>query len=332
MHRDLTSAFSHPEVRARQLAETHLNAPVLDRISLRDHIVAVDIGAFQEERGLHQRLCFNIALELVPMDGSAADDVDKILSYDTLTDAIAAELAFERLNLLETLAERIAARILRAPQAFRIFLKIEKLDRGPGALGVEIMRARSDQPNWDDPADASAPQDMAEPAAILLCLADDLGKEDIDGVLTAVHCHNGPILIKPGFNVAAPVSKDAATQARLNLLAMDQAAWILCAQAQALSTKPAEQAPPLVIDNRTELDWATKAGRLMIWAPSRMALDAGFTSGQAGFSTGLAGFIAAGSGFGTKLAVGCDVIGCERVELPVLSARLAGIAQGKNYG
>ena len=51
------------------------------------------------------------------------------------------ELNVERLNLLETLAERIADRILIEPQAIRVFVRIEKLDRGPGALGVEIVRS-----------------------------------------------------------------------------------------------------------------------------------------------------------------------------------------------
>ncbi|MCX8509009.1 MAG: dihydroneopterin aldolase, partial [Rhodobacteraceae bacterium] len=113
-----------------------------DRISLRDYVVAADIGAFQQERGQVQRLRFNMAVELRPQDGAATDDVDLILSYDRLIEAVDAELAAERLNLLETLAERIAARVLCEPQALRVFLRIEKLDRGPFDLGVEIVRAR----------------------------------------------------------------------------------------------------------------------------------------------------------------------------------------------
>ena len=59
-----------------------------------------------------------------------------------VTEAIAAELASERLNLLETLAERTAERILAEPQAMRAFVRIEKLDRVSGSLGVEIERRR----------------------------------------------------------------------------------------------------------------------------------------------------------------------------------------------
>ena len=70
------------------------------------------------------------------------DDVDKVISYDTITEAIEHELAAERVNLLETLAERVAARCLADPRAVRVFVRIEKLDRIPGALGVEIVRSR----------------------------------------------------------------------------------------------------------------------------------------------------------------------------------------------
>ena len=80
-------------------------------------------------------------VEVKPLDHKIEDDVDRILSYDRVTEAITIELNVERLNLLETLAERIADRILIEPQAIRVFVRIEKLDRGPGALGVEIVRS-----------------------------------------------------------------------------------------------------------------------------------------------------------------------------------------------
>ncbi|NBR89260.1 MAG: dihydroneopterin aldolase, partial [Rhodobacteraceae bacterium] len=135
MSNEITWAFAHPIQRSEATAEGPL-----DRISLRDHIVEVEIGAFQQERGLTQRICFNVVVEVRPHDSDLGDDVDRILSYDKVTEAIAAELAAERLNLLETLAERVAERILLEPLAMRVFIRIEKLDRGPGALGVEIVR------------------------------------------------------------------------------------------------------------------------------------------------------------------------------------------------
>ena len=140
MSSDIHLAFAHPSERS---AATARPGP-LDRISLRDHIVEVEIGAFQQERGTTQRVCFNVVVEIAPLPADLDDDVDRILSYDKVTEAIAHELARERLALLETLAERVAERILWEPQAVRAFVRIEKLDRGPGKLGVEIVRS-SDQ-------------------------------------------------------------------------------------------------------------------------------------------------------------------------------------------
>ena len=140
MSSEIRLAFAHPSERAEATAPD--STTPLDRISLRDHIVEVEIGAFQAERGVTQRICFNVVVEVQPLSGPIDDDVDRILSYDRVTEAIATELADERLNLLETLAERVAERILLEPPAIRAFVRIEKLDRGPGALGVEIVRAK----------------------------------------------------------------------------------------------------------------------------------------------------------------------------------------------
>ena len=140
MTTDIRLAFAHPEERSLASA----TADPRDRISLRDHVVEADIGAFQKERGHRQRLMFNVVVEVRPAPRPLNDDVDRILSYDRITESIAAELVAERLNLLETLAERVAERILSEPQAMRVFVRIDKLDVGPYKLGVEIVRSRAE--------------------------------------------------------------------------------------------------------------------------------------------------------------------------------------------
>ena len=69
---EIRQAFEHPEVRA---SATAAEAPH-DRISLRDHVVEVEIGAFQAERGVRQRVVFNVVVELTPVSGPIDDDVD----------------------------------------------------------------------------------------------------------------------------------------------------------------------------------------------------------------------------------------------------------------
>ena len=91
-----------------------------DRIHLRDHVALTEIGAFQTERGVTQRLRFNVTADLAAPVGGSGDQVDRILSYDVLTGAVAAGLADRRYDLLETLAERIAAEVLAHPAAARV--------------------------------------------------------------------------------------------------------------------------------------------------------------------------------------------------------------------
>ena len=206
MNDEISHAFAHPEARAAAQV-----GALPDRISLRDHIVSVEIGAFQVERGVSQRLAFNVVVEVAAPGGNVADDVDNILSYDTLTQAIADELAAERLNLLETLAERIAARILAEPQAMRVFLRIEKLDRGPGALGVEIMR--------DAQAVSGTAKDAPRPLVVHLP-AQALEAAKLPDALARILAEKLPTIVTVGAKLAA-TSADAVAQMRIDLLAIE---------------------------------------------------------------------------------------------------------------
>ena len=136
MSDEITQAFNHPSERAKATAGDMPR----DRISMTDHVREVEIGAFQAERGVTQKIQFDVVVEVETRAEQAIDDVDRILSYDTIVEAIDAALQAERVNLLETLAARIADGILEHPLAARVFVRIGKLDRGPYTLGVEIMR------------------------------------------------------------------------------------------------------------------------------------------------------------------------------------------------
>ncbi|MDF3607798.1 dihydroneopterin aldolase [Paracoccus sp. DMF-8] len=85
----------------------------------------------RQSGGHDQRLSFSLTVDLATPVKGVNDEVDRILSYDILIGAITAGLADRRHNLLETLAEKIAAQVLDHPRAARI----EGDDRraGPGA-------------------------------------------------------------------------------------------------------------------------------------------------------------------------------------------------------
>ena len=254
MSSEIKWAFGHPSERAEATA----GPDVLDRISLRDHIVTVEIGAFQAERGTTQRICFNVVVEVAPQ-GVLDDDVDRILSYDKVTEAIAHELAAERLNLLETLAQRVADRILMEPQARRVFVRIEKLDRGPGALGVEIMRARP----TNSPA-ASNPDDRPHPEVIYLSNAA-IASPHLKGWIDQLEAGHRPTILCVGApDLPAPQAAHPLAQRRIDLLAIEQNAWVLAARDPRC----------VVVNSRTELDWSMRQGQISVWAPSKIVLDA----------------------------------------------------------
>ena len=256
MSSEIRLAFAHPSERAIATAD---DGPV-DRISLRDHIVEVEIGAFQAERGTRQRICFNVVVEVQPIVGHIDDDVDRILSYDRVTEAIATELGAERLNLLETLAERIAERILLEPQALRAFVRIEKLDRGPGALGVEIVRSRSDLGS----AAQDSSQERPHPRVVYLTNAA-LMSDHLGAWIDQLSAERAPLILCVGLPEGrrAEVGQPMA-QRRIDLLAIEQNGWVLAAR----------DARCKVVATRTELDWAMKNGQVCIWAPSKIVLDA----------------------------------------------------------
>lgn len=251
---DISMAFAHPEERS--------NADPRDRISLRDHIVEVDIGAFQQERGHRQRVMFNVVVEVRPAPQPLNDDVDRILSYDRITESIAAELAAERLNLLETLAERLAERILAEPQAMRVFVRIEKLDIGPYKLGVEIVRSRAEVATQFVGQDGQAA--AVHPLVVYLGNAE-ITAPDLPQRLDAWQNLGLPVILTVGLpDLPRPVTGHRPTQRRVDLLAIEQNAWVLAAR----------DARCVVVQTRTEIDWAMKRGQMIVWAPSKLVLDA----------------------------------------------------------
>lgn len=258
MSSDTRLAFAHPAERAEATAPEG-SGGLRDRISLRDYITEVEIGAFQQERGHLQRVKFNVVVEVAPLTGPIDDDVDRILSYDRVTEAIDAELGAERLNLLETLAARVAERILLEPQALRVFVRVEKIDRGPYSLGVEIVREQGGNPE-------AAVETVEDPHPRVVFLSNDhLHQGDISALVDDLTRDGVPLIFTVGApDTPAPQTKAAMAQRRIDLLAMEQNAWVLAGRDRRC----------VVVGTRTELDWAMKNGQICVWAPSKMVLDA----------------------------------------------------------
>jgi dihydroneopterin aldolase len=112
-----------------------------DHVLVRDFILPVQIGAYGFEKERPQRVCFNVDAE-VRRRSENPEDMRDVFSYDIILDGIRALVSGGHIVLVETLAERTAQKLLRHPDVLSVRVRVEKLDLGPAAVGVEIFRKR----------------------------------------------------------------------------------------------------------------------------------------------------------------------------------------------
>ena len=122
----------------------------LERIYVRDFVLPVRIGAYSHERVAPQKVRFDVTVEVQRPRGEP-HGMGQVLSYDLITDGISTIVAEGHIDFVETLAERIAAHVLADPRARRATVRVEKLEMGPGAVGVEIVMDRPDQAAGQNP-------------------------------------------------------------------------------------------------------------------------------------------------------------------------------------
>ncbi len=113
-------------------------------VFVRDLEIVVSVGVLEHERRYEQRVL--ISVELVVRDGydGKSDQLERVLDYSKLVDGIALLAQGEHFNLIETLAERVAAHCLVDPRVENARVRVEKPDIMPScrSVGVEVQRGR----------------------------------------------------------------------------------------------------------------------------------------------------------------------------------------------
>ena len=122
-----------------------------DRLFVHDLILPVFIGAYDFERGKTQRVRFSIDVD-IRRSTHHAEDMRDVFSYDVIVDAIRLILSRGHVDLVETLAERIADALLAYPRVFRVIARVEKLDVIEGNVGIEIIRERTAEAGSSGPS------------------------------------------------------------------------------------------------------------------------------------------------------------------------------------
>lgn len=104
-------------------------------------------GAFPEENRLGQRFLVDLELRLDLAPAARTDDLERTVNYAEVYGVVKAEAEGGPHALVETLAERIATRLLTDFPVEEVKVRVTKPDPPiPGhyqSVGVEILRRRS---------------------------------------------------------------------------------------------------------------------------------------------------------------------------------------------
>ncbi len=116
---------------------------LVQRTVIRDLTLSCSIGVSDEERARAQRLRLNIELLVDPVP-PLEDNINEVLDYGVLADAVRAHCLATSFRLLETLAEELAVVCFGFSRVRETKIRIEKLDRYAdiGGIGIELERRR----------------------------------------------------------------------------------------------------------------------------------------------------------------------------------------------
>ena len=99
---------------------------MIDRITLTGLRVRGTHGVYDFERAAGQDFVIDAVLEVDIAPAAASDRVGDTVHYGELADRLAAVVAGEPVNLIETLADRLAAECLADPRVRAVELTVHK--------------------------------------------------------------------------------------------------------------------------------------------------------------------------------------------------------------
>ena len=114
-------------------------------VFIRDLEIDAIVGVFPHEKNAAQRIVINAELRVSDDISEIDDKLENVVCYASVIDLIKSICAVGHVNLLETLAEKIAAKALVNRRILAIRIAIEKPDifDDCGAVGIVIERVRS---------------------------------------------------------------------------------------------------------------------------------------------------------------------------------------------
>lgn len=117
--------------------------PMPDKIFISELEVQSRIGVTAEERKTPQRLLIDIEFRQSLADAGRSDNIRKTIDYDYAAKRVKALAEGRERNLIETLAEEIAAMLVKEFRPNSVWLRVKKFPLpGTRYVAVEIERER----------------------------------------------------------------------------------------------------------------------------------------------------------------------------------------------
>jgi dihydroneopterin aldolase len=125
-------------------------SPSTRKMFIRDLVLAASIGVHPHEHAATQRVRINLDMTIEDQQGNLSrpavgrDDLSRVVDYEAIVNRVRAIVAAGHVQLVETLAERLAETALADARVASARVRVEKLDvfADAASAGVEIERRR----------------------------------------------------------------------------------------------------------------------------------------------------------------------------------------------
>jgi len=117
----------------------------MDIIYLRDLKIETVIGIFDWEREIKQTISFDLDMATDIRKAAASDAIEDTLDYKTLSKRIISFVEASSFQLVETLAEQVAAIILDEFDVRWVRVRLDKMGAIRGASGVGVIIERGEK-------------------------------------------------------------------------------------------------------------------------------------------------------------------------------------------
>ena len=119
----------------------------MDKIFLEDMRVETVIGIWEWERKIRQTVAIDLEMSADIRKAAASDEVDDTLNYKSVAKRVQAFVGESSFQLVETLAEKIAAIVLDEFDVDWVRVRVNKPGAIRGAKGVGVLIERGNRPD-----------------------------------------------------------------------------------------------------------------------------------------------------------------------------------------